>query len=110
MTGIWGSRVQSLLAAAVVVGAIALAAPSLAAATIVYRHGGDIWTMNDNGTGAHALVTTAQIPGAGPWTIGAPDVLPGGAVVVFTGTTNAFNDGPGHGPPGGCGLNCSGTY
>ena len=93
------------------VGAIALlAAPSLASATIVYRHGGDIWTMNDDGTGAHALMTTAQIPGPGPWTIGGPDVLPGGNAIVFTGTTNAYNDGPGHGPAGGCGLNCSGTY
>ena len=69
MNGIPGLRVQGLLVAVLLV-AIALLAPSLASATIVYRHGGDIWTMNDNGSGAHALMTTAQIPGPGPWTIG----------------------------------------
>ncbi len=110
MNGIRGSRVQGLLVAAALLVAIALIAPSLASATIVYRHRGDLWTMNDNGSGAHALVTAARMPGAGVWTIGGPDVLPGGNTIVFTGTTNANDDGPANGPPGGCGLNCSGTY
>jgi hypothetical protein len=35
---------------------ILLMMPSIAAATIVDRHNGDIWAMNDDGSGAHALV------------------------------------------------------
>lgn len=106
MRGTWA---QGIRAAVLAVTAVALLTPPVAGATIVYRHDGDIWAMNDDGSGAHALVTAAQMPGIGPWTIGDPDVLPGGGTIVFTGTTEAFHN-TGAGPPSACGLNCSGTY
>ncbi len=89
---------------------LALGMTSQARATIVYQHGSDIWMMNDNGTGARALASSAHFPGLGPWKLGDPDVLPGASTVVFSATTSAYDDGPANGPPGGCGLECTGTY
>jgi hypothetical protein len=42
---------------------IVLAAPA-EAGQIVYSHGGDLWTMNDDGSGQRPLATAAQIGGA----------------------------------------------
>jgi hypothetical protein len=67
------------------------AAPG-AQATIVYRNGSDIWAMNDNGSGAHVLVSGAQTPGMDQG-LDHPAVDPnGGTVVAFEGTTQAFTD------------------
>ena len=102
---------KALSVGACAVGAmLALLGPAQAGATIVYRHGTDIWAMNDDGSGVHALVTAANFAGVGPWTIGHPDVLPNGDTIVLTATTQAYDDGPSGGPAGACGLDCSGTY
>lgn len=78
----------------VIAGCIALLlglAPG-ARATIVYRHGSDIWAMNDDGSGPHALVSAAQTPGMDQG-LDHPAVDPrGGAVVAFEGSTHAFSD------------------
>ena len=70
---------------------LALAAGS-AQATIVYRHGSDIWVMADNGANPHALVTASQTPGMDQG-LDQPAVDPnGGTVVAFEGTTHANSD------------------
>lgn len=93
----------------VVLLAVAVPAVPAAAGQIVYRHGSDIWAMNDDGSGAHPVVTVAQVPGMS--SIGAPEVFPdGGADIAFEGTTLAYLAPVGSGPPGSCGLQCTGVY
>lgn len=102
--------------AAVTVAALLLAVALLALGAvrahgqIVYTHNEAIWTMNDDGSGQHALVPAVGFPGAGVWTLGEPDALPDGSTVVFTATTSINQAPVGTGPAGACGLNCSGTY
>ncbi len=109
-----GARISHT--AAVAAGALLLAIALLAfggvsaRGQIVFTHNDEIWAMNDDGTGQHALVQSSGFPGAGVWTLGEPDVLPTGSTVVFTATTNVNNEGTAGGPAGACGLNCSGTY
>jgi hypothetical protein len=83
-----------------------LALPAAAqAGQIVYAHGGDLWVMNDDGTGQRPLVTSAQAgvaidyanPGDQP-----VSVQPGGTGVAFVAP-----------PAGSCGSqasNCPGLY
>lgn len=89
--------------------ALAVATAPAAAGQIVYRHGPDIWAMNDDGSGAHPVVTVAQVPGMS--SIAAPEVFPnGGTSIAFEGTTLAYQAPVGSGPAGSCGLNCTGVY
>jgi len=82
-----------------VVCASSLCTPSASAGQIVYKHGGDAWVMNENGTAPHALVTEAQ---AGVSGIYNPSVDPAGGAVAFSGTTLAPDDN--------CEVNCDGLY
>ncbi len=76
------------------------AGPALAG-QIVYAHGGDLWVMNDNGTGQRPLATASQIgipvddadASAGDQTV---SVQPGGTGIAFDtypsgGCPNTFN-------------------
>jgi hypothetical protein len=76
-------------------GALAAAlllVPAVAQATIVYVHDGNIWAMNDNGSGQHQVVSVLQTPGMDQG-LAAPNVDPnGGKVVAFEGTTHANSD------------------
>ena len=89
---------------------LASIAPAPASAgQIVYEHGADIWAINDDGSGAHPIVTVAQVPGMS--SIDGPAVFPnGGASVAFEGTTLAYLAPVGSGPAGSCGLECTGVY
>ncbi|MGH2889804.1 MAG: hypothetical protein ACRDNJ_09255, partial [Solirubrobacteraceae bacterium] len=93
------------LALAMTTLALALAA-SPAGAQIVYAHGGDLWVMNDDGTGQRPLLTAAQDGGAAiDYNNGGdqPDSeQPGGTGVAFVAP-----------PAGTCGSstsNCPGIY
>lgn len=79
--------------------ASSLCVSSASAGQIVYKHGGDAWAMNEDGTAPHALVTEAQ---AGVSGIYNPSVDPVGGAVAFSGTTLA--------PDGNCEVNCDGLY
>jgi hypothetical protein len=74
-----------------------------ACAQIVYTHGNDLWVMNDDGSGAHALLTAAQV--GGPITddtTPAVAVQPGGTAVAFDAYVPAAD--------GSCSGNCPGVY
>lgn len=93
------------LALAVTMLALALAA-SPAGAQIVYAHGGDLWVMNDDGSGQRPLLTAAQNSGAAiDYNNGGDQpvsVQPGGTGVAFVAP-----------PAGSCGSstsNCPGIY
>lgn len=97
----------ALLCAALL--ALAVFAAPADAGQIVYRHGPDIWAMNDDGSGAHPVLTVAQVPGMS--SIGAPAVFAdGGTSIAFEGTTLAYLAPVGSGPAGSCGLQCTGIY
>jgi hypothetical protein len=91
--------------AALALACLVLAAPA-AAGQIVYSHGGDLWVMNDDGSGQRPLASAAQIGGAidaGSTADPQPvSVQPGGTGVAFVA------------PPGGsCGAqtsNCPALY
>jgi hypothetical protein len=86
---------------------LAIAVASASAGQIVYQHGQEIWVMNDDGSNQHPLLNASQVPGMS--SIG-PDVYPGGGTsLAFEGTTLAYLA-PASGPPGACGINCTGTY
>ena len=77
---------------AAAVGLCLVLMPAPAEATIVYRHGNEIWAMNDNGSGAHALITEAMTPGMDQGLF-APSVNPnGGGLVAFDGGTTVNRD------------------
>jgi WD40-like Beta Propeller Repeat len=84
-----------------------------AGAEIIYAHGGRpgavLVAMNDDGSGAHVLLTPAQIPGS-PMMINLaePNVFPGGSTLAFQAETGAFIQV--NGPAGDCGVNCAATY
>ena len=42
---------------------LALGAGAAQAGQIVYRHGSEIWAMNDDGSGQHPLLNASQVPG-----------------------------------------------
>lgn len=69
-----------------VTGALALASPAMAG-QIVYAHGTDLWVMNDDGSNAHVLATSAQVGGA----IGASSSGDNGVSVQPNGTGVAFS-------------------
>lgn len=91
--------------AGIALACLVLAAPA-AAGQIVYSHGGDLWVMNDDGSGQRPLASAAQIGGAidaGSTADPQPvSVQPGGTGVAFVA------------PPGAsCGLqtsNCPALY
>ncbi|MBJ7472584.1 MAG: hypothetical protein JHD16_14855 [Solirubrobacteraceae bacterium] len=69
---------------------LALAAASLVAAQpvsaqIVWSKGGEIWTMNDDGTGQRVLVALSAAPGMNE--LRAPGAHPSGSAVTFEGST-----------------------
>jgi hypothetical protein len=93
------NRCALMPAAAAVLSLIV--APS-AHAAIVFERDGDLWVMNDDGSGAQLLVSKAA---AGATAIDEPHASPSGDTLVFTGST-ASQTGPGtH-----CGINCRGIY
>jgi hypothetical protein len=92
------------------VGAV-LAMP--AGAEIIYAHGGDpgaiLVAMNDDGSGAHTLLTPSQIPGSPIMiSLAEPNVFPSGSTLAFQAETGAFIQVGG--PAGDCGVNCAATY
>jgi len=95
-----------------VVALLGALAGTAQAGQIVYRHGEEIWAMNDDGSGQHPLLTAAQVPGAPPTSeLGGPDVFPnGGTNIAFEGTTLAYAAPAGSGPAGSCGIDCTGVY
>jgi hypothetical protein len=66
--------------------AAAFAVPGAASATIVYEHAGEIWAMNDDGSGQQPLVTPGPL--GMDRGLGHPHVAPNGTTVVFDGSTN----------------------
>ena len=69
-----------------VVTLIAFAGAESASATIVYKHGNEVWAMNDDGSDQRVLATPDPLGmEAG---LGDPHVAPNGSTVVFSGSTN----------------------
>jgi len=80
-------RTTALLAALVLAAAMALASAGPAhAGQIVWSKAGQIWVMNDDGSGPRLLVGLGAAPGME--SLGAPAVAPNGTIVLFEGTTN----------------------
>jgi len=84
-----------------------------AGAEIIYAHGRppgeELIAMNDDGSGAHVLLTPEQVPG--PPTIinlAAPNVLADGTTLAFAGETGENIQLAG--PPSDCGTHCEGIY
>jgi hypothetical protein len=90
---------RSCFGGLLVVVMLSACASSASAGQIVYRHGSEVWAVNENGTAPHALVDDAQ---AGVSGIYDPSVDPIGGTVAFVGTTLA--------PDGNCEINCDGLY
>jgi hypothetical protein len=85
---------RGLMTMLIVLGTtLAVGATSAMAGQIVYQHGGDLWVMNDDGTGQRPLATASQI--GGPVTT--PDgntsvsVQPGGTGVAFAAGSCPFD-------------------
>src|SRR5215831_12264990 len=88
---------------------LTLAAP--AGAQIIYDHGLDIWAMNDDGSGQHALVGALTVPGMVD--LGEPAVDPNGTTLAFEGEWANWNiESTKWNPdaPGACGATCEGVY
>ncbi len=86
-----------------------LAAP--AGAQIIYDHGLDIWAMNDDGSGQHALIGALTVPGITD--LDEPAVDPNGTTLAFVGEWAGANvESTRWNPdaPGACGANCEGVY
>src|SRR3954462_11401459 len=83
---------RPLLAAVVTLIALGAGASS-AGASIVYSHAGQIWTMNDNGSGRQLLLTpddaglTFKDKDKGNDSLGNPSIAPDGTTLMFTGST-----------------------
>jgi hypothetical protein len=96
-----------------VVCAWLLAFASLASAEIIYAHGrapgAELIAMNDDGSGAHVLLTPSQIPGSPSMiNLADPNVAPAGATLAFAAETFANHEI--NGPVSDCGANCEGIY
>jgi hypothetical protein len=106
----WGMATAAVALCTATAGA-ALVTP--AGAEIIYAHGGDpgaeLIAMNDDGSGAHTLLTPGQIPGSPIMiNLAEPNVFPGGSTLAFQAETGAFIQVGG--PAGDCGVNCAATY
>jgi hypothetical protein len=79
------------------------AAPAFAG-QIVYTHGGDLWVMNDNGTGQRLLATQAQVGGSIQNSAVDPGVSvePGSTGIAFAASVPASD--------GSCSGNCPGLW
>ena len=73
------------LVALLLLGLLTAAQP--AAATIAWSKGGDIWAMNDDGSGQRLLIPKAAAPGM--QALRDPATTPGGSTVFFTGETTS---------------------
>jgi hypothetical protein len=96
-----------------VAGAWSLAFASLASAEIIYAHGrapgAELIAMNDDGSGAHVLLTPSQIPGSPSMiNLADPNVAPAGTTLAFAAETFANHEI--NGPVSDCGANCEGIY
>ncbi len=96
-----------------VAGAWLLASASLAGAEIIYAHGrapgAELIAMNDDGSGAHVLLTPSQIPGSPSMiNLADPNVAPAGTTLAFAAETFANHEI--NGPVSDCGANCEGIY
>jgi hypothetical protein len=103
-----GSGVRSLLALALAIAGLAFAGPA-SAGQIIYTHGGGLWAVNDNGSGApHELLSAAQVGG----TIGLSGGGNDGVSVQPNGTGVAFDAAvPAPGTPSCDGeTHCDGLY
>ncbi len=90
-----------------------LALAASAGAEIIYGHGRapgeELIAMNDDGGGAHVLLTPAQIPGSPVMIhLAEPNVAPSGTTLAFVAETFANHEI--NGPPDDCGANCAGIY
>ncbi|MGH3743374.1 MAG: hypothetical protein ACRDTP_00755, partial [Mycobacteriales bacterium] len=75
------------MALSAVVMAALLAVASGASAQLVFDVGNDIWASNDDGSGAHLLVTAASL--GMDQGLGDPAVAPTGSTLMFDGLTHA---------------------
>lgn len=82
----WRGRWSAVVVIAVV-SAVALALASIASAQMVFDVGNDIWASNDDGSGAHLLVTAASL--GMDQGLGDPAVAPHGSTLLFDGSTHA---------------------
>jgi hypothetical protein len=100
-----GPGARTVLAAVVALVGLLLVAPAYAG-QIVYAHGNDLWTMNDNGSNPHVLVTQTQVGGKIGFSGGGSDfgvsVQPNGTGVAFDAAVPASD--------GKCSANCPGLY
>lgn len=80
-------RTRAALVALVAVVALLPGAAPAAAGTIVWSKGGDIWAMNDDGSGQRVLIPKSAAPGMTSLT--SPAVHPAGKVVMFNGSNSA---------------------
>ena len=96
-----------LVAVLVVLGV----APAARAGQIVWSSGNAIWSMGDDGSMPHRLISgrDARLAGILPQgTVASPDVFQaGGAAVVFLGSTDAFAP---IGTPDACGAGCTDSF
>ena len=91
--------------------AAAIAAPAASAGQFVVVQGGDVVAMKDDGSGAHALVAPAQLPGMGE--VDGASVQPNATRIAFTAMWSGAHDEMFRWTPpalGACGLNCVGVY
>lgn len=100
------------LALAVAFASLLVTVPR-AGAEIVYAHGrspgAELIAMNDDGSGAHVLLTAAQIPGSPAMiNLADPNVAPSGTTLAFAAETFAYHEI--NGPVSDCGANCEGIY
>lgn len=110
-----GVRITRSLRLVLLLMTFVLAAPAAdaLAGQIVWRKAGSstidqFWVMNDDGSGAHKLFDLTQIGLHGANDMRDPALVPGGSVFTFEATTGDYHDN--QGPPGACGLNCTGVY
>lgn len=75
-------RFAALLGATLLLGAVAA---GTASATIVWSKGGDIWAMNDDGSGQRLLIPKSAAPGMDA--LRTPATSAAGASVLFSGET-----------------------
>jgi hypothetical protein len=89
---------------------IVLSAAPTAGAEIVYVHGSGVGStlmaMNDDGSGAHVLLSAANVQPNDQ--LAYPSLLPNGSTLVFQGSTDQYDNL--NGPPGDSGANYGGLY
>jgi hypothetical protein len=80
------------------------------ARAIIYDHGLDIWVMNDDGSGQHALIGALTVPGISDLDESAVD--PNGTTLRSCEWINSNIESTRWNPdaPGACGANCEGVY